>query len=299
MTKHFKISIVIMTLFMSTKVFGQMWATPNSEWYYSRNWLTGNGYLKINYTGTATVNSTACQKLDWLTWQYSNLGNSTGSATGTYYTYESDSVVFLFTSSAIWDTLYNYKAKPGDSWLIPRNLVNNCPRYKVTVADTGHKLIQNVNLKWLKLGSNNYGDTIYERIGSLYIFSIFFTDYCGWVDYNVGGPLRCFSDHQIANFKKYSNNCDYFYNPVGIPEIEKSKSISVKPNPTKDYLEIKFETSDFKNIQLYNSSGQLILTKDINAPTLVLDLEKYNNGLYFIIFSSKTGDKSIKKFIKN
>jgi hypothetical protein len=32
----------------------------------------------------------------------------------------------------------------------------------------------------------------------------------------------------------YANNCDYFYNPVGIPEIEKDKIISVKPSPTKD-----------------------------------------------------------------
>lgn len=299
MTKQLKISVIII-LFISTKMLGQVWCPPNAEWYYSRNWPTCNGYLKINYTGTATVNSIACQKLDWLTWQYCGLGNSTSSITGIYYTYETDSVVMLYNSTNnVFDTLYNFKAKIGDYWLLPRHLVTNCARYKVQVADTGHKIIQGVNLKWLKLNPNNFGDTIYERIGSLYIFSILYAHHCGWVDYEVGGALRCYSDHQITNFKKYSGNCDYFNNPNGIPEIEKDKLISVKPNPTNDKLEIRFEKADCKFIELFNSAGQLILTKEIASSIITLDLDKFNSGLYFIIFTSKNGDKSLKKFIKN
>jgi hypothetical protein len=58
--------------------------------------------------------------------------------------------------------------------------------------------------------------------------------------------------------------------------IEDSKNISVYPNPTNTELHI--QNSELKELQLYNSLGQLLFTTKNN----ILDVSTYAKGIYYL-----------------
>ncbi len=79
-------------------------------------------------------------------------------------------------------------------------------------------------------------------------------------------------------------NCNLFSE---IPETLKSKyAIDVHPNPAKNLITIKNVNS--LAIELYNSSGQLVLQTSLpkGNQELAIDITKLNSGVYFIITSS-------------
>ena len=81
----------------------------------------------------------------------------------------------------------------------------------------------------------------------------------------------------------------------GVDNLE-SSNLSIYPNPTQDFLNVKVEESDFSgSIQILNSLGNVVLeinsvNKDINQR---IDISKLNSGIYFI----KIGNK-VEKFVK-
>ncbi len=287
--------LFILLFCLSFSAFSQMWFYPSSEWYYSRSWPGANGYLKINYTGTVSINNYTLQQLQCYNRVYYGLFNSIGTSTTTYYTYESDSVVYLYHSmNNNFDTLYNYKAKIGDSWLIPRN-TGSCPRYTVHVTDTGHHLIQGQNLKWLKI--DNF-DTLYERIGMMYIFAMDDYNECNNIDYVIGGPLRCYSDHQISNYKKYSNSCDYINAPIGtgLIELQDPNNIKIYPNPVFETLFIETENNELDELQIANMKGQ-VLMKHFMSDKNSINVSSLANGIYLINLFSKRKLVSTRKIV--
>ncbi len=263
----------------------QLWCSPNSEWYYGRSWLTGSGYLKINYTGTTvTINNTVCNQLDCTDKAFYYLNNAVITNTMSYYTYEKDSIVYLYSPSFnLFDTLYNYKADIGESWLYPfyagDTSITSCMRFKVTVIDTGHHVIQAVNLKWLKLNNN---DTLFQKIGTLKTFAIQYSpDPCNY-DYQIAGALRCYSDAQIQNYKRYSGDCDYFFNPIGLKEINPSSSLKLFPNPASNKIYLRRDNNLLEGsieLSIYNNLG--ILVRELIITTNEISIEDLPNGIYY------------------
>ena len=53
------------------------------------------------------------------------------------------------------------------------------------------------------------------------------------------------------------------------------------PNPVTDKLSIKSEVN-FESVQLYNVTGEIVLEKYCNSRSQVLDLSKFDKGVYII-----------------
>lgn len=300
MRKNILIIVAIFTICNTCNA--QLWCSPNAEWYYGISWLTGNGYLKINYTGTTvTINNKVCNQLDCTDNLFYYNSNTVLTFTNTYYTYEKDSIVYLYSPTYnFFDTLYNYKANIGDSWLYPfysqDTSLTSCQRYKVQVTDTGHQVIQGVNLKWLKLNNN---ETLFERIGVLKKYAMPYFRDCGFSDGPITGALRCFSDIQISNYKNYAGNCNYIYNPNSVEELATSSMLKVFPNPATNKIVLKINNDlmyEPIEVCIYNTIGVLIQKSIITASEI--NVEGITNGAYYINFKSRNYN-FYEKFIIN
>ncbi|MEI7596675.1 MAG: YCF48-related protein [Bacteroidota bacterium] len=82
-------------------------------------------------------------------------------------------------------------------------------------------------------------------------------------------------------------------------EIENSSSnYIISPNPTSDKLRIEnLSNTKETSISIYNISGQLILTKTTNNTEVEIDVNKIDNGIYFVRIQTDDNIESMK-FIK-
>ncbi len=270
----------------------QSWCHQGAEWYYTKISQSQPTYLKITYAGTVTVNSYTCQQLDCL---YGTLNSSNmpvySSTSACYYTYISNNIVYLaIDNTSTFDTLYNFDAVPGDKWLLPDNNVIglSCVKSKLTVADTGHRVIQGVNLKWLKVTISNGSpilDTIYERFGLKQNFYLSF-DVCSSSHDNwAGGPLRCYSDNQISNYKNVSFACDYLPSSTSVKENEiGDDEISFFPNPVSNKLNLTLKQTKFKSykIVIINYLGEIVHQLNDPISTQNIDVSFLTTGIYYL-----------------
>ena len=55
---------------------------------------------------------------------------------------------------------------------------------------------------------------------------------------------------------------------------------------------------DLAEATVHNALGQLVLAKKENADTMTLDLSRMTSGLYFITITDQTGQRRVKKVVK-
>lgn len=73
---------------------------------------------------------------------------------------------------------------------------------------------------------------------------------------------------------------------VGINEVVENSSVSIFPNPAKDYLNI-VSSEEFGTVQIFNSMGQVAETFTVNSVrSLAINTSNFANGIYFV----KVGD---------
>lgn len=299
-------------LLFSCVAKAQIWCPPNAEWFHTRYYLGGSSYSKVTYVGTVTINSYTCQQLNYFAETYSQMTNTTTTFTvSPYYTYTTNGVVFLNKKNTnSFDTLYHFNAVPNDVWLLPASYVNTtvatCARSKLTVLDTGHQIIQSINLRWLKVQLSNgfpQTDTIFERIGFLKNYFLQY-DYCtGQLDYNEGGPLRCYSDNQITNYKKVAYGCNFLNTPSALTEFNltsKQNLFRIWPSPssTKLNFELLNSTDKFSDISIINNFGQVVSEyRQLSADTREIPIDNLADGTYFLIVQTSSGRQTRKLII--
>lgn len=78
---------------------------------------------------------------------------------------------------------------------------------------------------------------------------------------------------------------------------ERLEAITIYPNPTEEALHIKgVEMDEISSIQLYNGVGKFIREEIISGSQI--DVAHLNSGLYFISFTTQSGEVKRLKFIK-
>lgn len=206
--------IGLISLLCAAQSFSQSWCYPGASWYYTRNNAFSSGYSNLNYVYDTVIAGKNCNKI---TKFYQ--GNSTGGPFAVYgtsiFTYLNNNVVYIKDvtgATSNFDTLFNYGAAIGDKWSLAPSSWTTCSNSRVTVQDTGRSNIMGKWLKWFKVSiQSNIGtsmDTIYERIGCLVNYMLYPGDVCPKsYDTEDGGPLRCYSDNQIAGYRhNFSGN---------------------------------------------------------------------------------------------
>lgn len=295
-----KIILIISFYILYVNAYSQSWS-PNvgTYWYYTE--LTpsfcSEGYMKFEYFKDSLVGSNNCQMIK----RYFVANCQSGSHAeyiDPIFTYINSNVVYLndvLSSSSVqfqtFDTLFCFNVPIGFQWELQPGTYTSCPtsaRTIVTVLDTGHRVIQGVNLKWQKVQYNSLSgslvnDTIYERFGYLNTNPFNPYNYCSSIadaDYYL--KFRCYGDHQIIDFKYGHNyNCDYV---LGVEELSFSDNfVEVYPIPTDDILNIKtIASGNNLTIEIYNNLGALIMSDPGKQDLEFLDAKHLLSGIYFL-----------------
>jgi hypothetical protein len=89
----------------------------------------------------------------------------------------------------------------------------------------------------------------------------------------------------------------YNITPLTGVDAESSNEISIYPNPVNNILNV--DISENAVINIYNMQGELVLTKDINGTSNVINMLNIEKGLYFYSIITETNEQQLGKFLKN
>ena len=67
-----------------------------------------------------------------------------------------------------------------------------------------------------------------------------------------------------------------------------AKSLRIYPNPTSSVLNI--EANELKSLAVYNSLGQLMLSKEVQGNNVQISTDGMENGIYFLRLTSQSGE---------
>ena len=93
--------------------------------------------------------------------------------------------------------------------------------------------------------------------------------------YNV--CLTAFSD---CNESTICQDVTVNENDASIEENDNDLGIVVYPNPAKELIHFDIESKDASEIVIYDPTGKIISTTDIEGKSTSVDLHKFNTGLY-------------------
>jgi len=91
------------------------------------------------------------------------------------------------------------------------------------------------------------------------------------------------------------------YTLVNVKENELNNSLSIFPNPAKDFLTLKVENPDNENLfyQLYDNSGKLLATKKLRGNEIRIDMSSLIPATYFLKVKDNNKDVKTFKIVKN
>jgi len=87
---------------------------------------------------------------------------------------------------------------------------------------------------------------------------------------------------------------------TGIEVTEINLSVTAYPNPTRDFLQLRVEYQDFKDLsyQLYDMNGKLLQTKELIGTETQIDFSSYTPATYFVKVTQGNRELKIFKIIK-
>jgi len=97
------------------------------------------------------------------------------------------------------------------------------------------------------------------------------------------------------------------YNIFEVTGIEDVKDIflnmSVFPNPTSDFLELRIEKEDFDyknvNYQISDNNGRIVKSNEIINFQTFISMENLPSGIYFLVVKTKLNTVKTFKIVKN
>jgi len=148
-----------------------------------------------------------------------------------------------------------------------------------------------------------FGDCAFFEGGDLlFFFNIYFSIY---LDENYEFPKNPFT-YSIEAIDDYhqltitNGEGDWaVYNSVLLSTIDFSYSdFTLYPNPVKETLNINNHSNQQVSAIIYDLNGKQMKSYTIENNTTVLEVKSLNQGLYFIVFETETGERVSKKFVK-
>ncbi|RKR05672.1 putative delta-60 repeat protein/predicted secreted protein (Por secretion system target) [Flavobacterium sp. 90] len=85
---------------------------------------------------------------------------------------------------------------------------------------------------------------------------------------------------------------------LGTKNFEFQNSFRLYPNPVKDFITIEMNSSDNAKLNVFNVTGQIILSKELKATATKLNISNLPTGVYMFQISNETGIVT-KKVIKD
>ncbi len=182
-----------------------------------------------------------------------------------------------------WDVIYvEYSTNFGTNWSVLGTMGANWYNSDRTPATTGSDCNNCPGAQWT--GTNTSNSTYTYPLASLGAPS------------NVIFRIVFHSDE--AENQLGVNIDDFVINGVLANESFELSAIEIYPNPSTGLFTISYGTFQSTQIQVYDISGKLILTKEnLNVSETNLDLSSASQGIYFIKISSDS-QNIVKRLIK-
>ena len=285
----------------SIGVQSQTWAPMGAVWYYSYTNFWIDGYIKIEAGKDTTIMDKQCRELVKTLFSYDHVNIVYDTVImGKEYTYSDNDKVYILRNNQFY-TLYDFSAKPGDSWVIPHTFDIECDTIgEVIVTDTSSVVVNGTRLRSLTLqaAENSHwmlGSQAYESIGSIDSYMLpELTMLCNILDVFEGGPLRCYEDNTLGYFStNIASSCDYI---AGISKKKKENTFQLLPNPGTNTLYIQTTLKDAK-LEMYDANGRLVVQQNINETTSV-NTSALNPSMYFYRVMQNGEVKDSGKWVK-
>ena len=118
----------------------------------------------------------------------------------------------------------------------------------------------------------------------------------GSVSYSVGQVVYTTNTGTIGSVAQGVQQPYEISVETGIEVTEINLSVTAYPNPTRDFLQLRVEYQDFKDLsyQLYDMNGKLLQTKELIGTETQIDFSSYTPATYFV--KSNTRKQRIKNF---
>jgi hypothetical protein len=320
-----KLLLAIFAIIFFQAATAQVWCPPGARWHFKRGGTYigsfSNCDIDIAYTSDTTVMGIPCKKLKGtlfgqINYSYSFYSPIYSQSYGTYITYLSNSkVLFLYnTGKAVFDTVVNFNALPGDKWLRPGPDPdpNGCiSRVAYTVTDTAHVLINGFNLKKITVtfpsdtnSSITFTNVFLERmlVSSLSSNDLF-PLHCQ-LKYTVfdapSTRFRCYEDDLFPTYNVSNEACKNFWTGINSQALN-TLGFKAYPNPATHLLTIELPDASKYELKLSNLLGQAQPLNHIalSHSKLQADLSPIDAGIYFIQVLENGRLVGVEKFIKN
>jgi hypothetical protein len=95
---------------------------------------------------------------------------------------------------------------------------------------------------------------------------------------------------------KYNYPIEIVYGSVGVEDVV-AENINVYPNPAKSVVNVFAE--NLNKVTVFNSIGQVVYTQVADSDNMIINVESWTNGLYYINLETKDGAKSSQKVVVN
>lgn len=273
----------------------QVWCTPGSIWRFGYFSMGGVGYRILSYTGDTLVAGKQCNKLKEA--RIVQPANPIFNTPLYYFTHVDNQVVYLLDqATGNFDTLYNFNANIGDKWRLPPVSHPKCAASHITVADTGHVLIQGQSLRsftlsqvqaFPTLGATGLFGVVYERIGAIDCYPYNKYNMCSnMTDAFSSGALHCFSDHQVSDYKSnFIGSCDLY---VGMEKLSLEETgVVIYPNPGRGIFQVQLPHAVAEQetwLTVSDVTGRIVkqlqLARGITGHPI--DVSTLENGLYIL-----------------
>jgi len=287
-----KLTFLFAMLYMTG--FSQMEFAPvGAEWYYSAyvgfDPPQGANYVKHTCFKDSTIEGKLVKVIRKT--KFTRVGPI---ELGFEYLHQNDDTDTYWTNGEIHQ-LYNFSLSKGDSIQLYTDMSNNfaCDTslYSWNSIDSVFSItINNHNLKgYFATHKEGYywgfdGFPIIEKIGSTWYL---LPGDVGCVADLIGiGPLRCYSDPELGIFFNGSEPCDTITTfPVNSPKIGKNNGFILYPNPVTDYLTIDYHENGNFYLEIYNSAGNLVKSKNLR-PGDQTNMSDLSNGIYVVVITN-------------
>jgi hypothetical protein len=277
-------------------VQAQLWCLPGAEWSANLFGLAMDGCETAVYVGDTVFEGRTAQHIAVTDIVMNYLYPPQDTVQWNLYTSVQDSMVFQWTDTEGWDTLFWFNAVPGDRWYPPgmpilaSELCN-----AVQVTDTSQVDINGYSLRKLTCAFldqsgaiTSFTFNITERLGT---GSMHFPSGACVTDEGAWGPHT----YMDAAFPLWDNGtgsgCDQF---SGITDSPMASDLSVFPNPGTDILQIETGTKGAMNVCMRDALGRVVLNASGATGSLELSSASLLPGIYFIAVNTAKGPRTVK-----